>query len=83
LSALYRVRASTKSTGEVAADVQLHIRIAHQERLGVSVHRNELNATQAGLDHPVHRIDATTANPHDLNDGEVILGGSCHFTHPY
>src|SRR5690606_25504875 len=34
---------------------------------------DELDAPEAELDHPVHRVHATAADADDLDDGEVVL----------
>src|ERR1700722_8732738 len=53
------------------SDVELQIGIAHEQRLRVGVHGDELDTLQAGLDHAVDRVDATTANAHHLDESEV------------
>ena len=57
--------------GELATDVELQVGVAHEQRLGVGVHGDELDALQTGLDHAVHRVDAAAADAHDLDDSEV------------
>ena len=44
------------------ADVQLHVRLAHQQRLRIGVDREELHAFQAGVDHPRHGIRPAAAH---------------------
>ena len=73
LAALVRIRAGPKTAGEIAADVQLDVGIAHQQRLSVSVHCNELDPAKPGFDHPVDGIDAAAADAHDLDDRQVVL----------
>jgi hypothetical protein len=73
LAAFVRIRAGAKTAGEIAADVQLDVGIAHQQRLGVRVHCNELDPAKPGLDHPVDRVDAAAADAHDLDDRQVVL----------
>src|SRR5262249_3113373 len=63
--------------GELPADVQLHVGVAHQQRLGVGVDRDELDALQPDLDHPVDRVDPAAANADDLDDREVVVRW-CH-----
>ena len=46
----------------------------HLERLGVRVHRDELHALQAGVDHAVHGVRAAAAYAYDLYDGQVATG---------
>ena len=62
-----------EAAGEVAADVELDVGVAHQQRLGVGVDRDELDAAQAEFDHAVDGVDAAAADADDLDDGEVVL----------
>ena len=71
------VGAGAEPAGELAADVELDVGVAHQQRLRVGVDRDELDALEADLDHPVDRVDAAAADPDDLDDGEVVLR-CCH-----
>src|SRR4029079_16585028 len=73
LPALVPVGSRTETTGQLATDVELDVGIAHQQGLRVRVHRNELDAAQTRLDHPVHRVAAATADADDLDDGQVVL----------
>ena len=41
------VGAGTEAPGELAADVELDVGVAHQQRLRIGVHRDELDALQA------------------------------------
>jgi hypothetical protein len=59
---------------QFAADVQLDVGVAHQQRLRVGVDRDELDTLESDLDHPVDRVDAAAADAHDFDDGEVVLG---------
>ena len=65
--------AGAEAAGELTAHVELHVGVAHQQRLGVGVDGDELDAAKAEFDHPVHRVDATAADSDDLDDGEVVL----------
>ena len=71
------VGAGAEAAGELAADVELDVGVAHQEGLGVGVDRDELDALEADLDHPVDGVDAATADAHDLDDRQVVLR-CCH-----
>ena len=71
------VGAGAEAAGELAADVELDVGVAHQQRLGVGVDRDELDALESDLDHPVDGVDATTTDAHDLDDGQVVLR-CCH-----
>ena len=39
------VRTCAKTTGEVTADVEFDVGVAHQQRLGICVDSNEFNAS--------------------------------------
>ena len=71
------VGARAEPAGELAADVELDVGIAHEQRLGVGVDRDELDSLEADLDHPVDGVDTAAADADDLDDGEVVLG-CCH-----
>ena len=43
-----------EAAGQLAADVELDVRLAHEQRLRVGVDGDELDALQAGVDHAVH-----------------------------
>ncbi len=69
------VAAGSKTAGELAPDVELQVRIAHEERLGVGVGRNEFDVAQTGVDHPVDRIDTAATDPDDLDHCQVVALG--------
>ena len=71
------VGAGAEPAGELAADVELDVGVAHQQRLRVGVDGDELDALEADLDHPVDGVDATAADADDLDDGQVVLR-CCH-----
>jgi hypothetical protein len=73
-----RVRPGAEATGLLAADVELDVRVAHQQRLGVGVDGDELNALQTVLDHPVDGVDAASADTDDLDDRQVVLWCANH-----
>jgi hypothetical protein len=52
------------------ADMELLLRLGHEERLGVSVYGDELAAAQAGLDHAVDGVRPATANADYLDHGQ-------------
>ena len=56
------VRARTQPAGGLASDVELHLRVGHQQRLRIGVDGDELDAPEACLDHPVHRVHAAPAD---------------------
>ena len=61
------------------ADVDLHVGVAHHERLRVGVHRDELDAGEARVDHPVDGVRAAAADADDLDHCEVVArsGRAC------
>ena len=69
-----RVRARAETLGEGRADMQLQVGVRHLERLRVGVGRDELNAGQTGVDHPVHGIGSTAADSDDFDDCEITAG---------
>ena len=71
------VGAGAEAAGELAADVELDVGVAHQQRLRVGVDGDELDALEADLDHPVDGVDAAAADADDLDDGQVVLR-CCH-----
>ena len=74
LPAHLRITPGAESTREVAADVELDIGIAHEQRLRISVDRDELDPLEAGVDHSVHCVHAATTNADHFQHGEVVLG---------
>ena len=73
LSSDLGVGSGAKTAGYLTADVELHIRVAHQQRLGVGVDGDELNALQPGVDHSVHGVATTATDSDHLDDGEIVL----------
>ena len=67
------VGARAEAAGELAADVELDVGVAHQQRLRVGVDRDELDAAQAEVDHAVDGVDAAAADADDLDHREVVL----------
>ena len=82
LAADLGVAAGAEAPGELAADVELDVGVAHEQRLGVGVDGDELDALQPGVDHAVDGVDAAAADADDLDHGQVVLRvaghGSCH-----
>ena len=77
LAADLGVGAGAEPAGELAADVELDVGVAHQQRLRVGVDGDELDALETDLDHPVDGVDAAAADADDLDDREVVLR-CCH-----
>lgn len=75
LTADLRIGAGAQPAGGVAADVEFDVGIAHQQRLGVGVDRDEFHAFEALLDHSVDGVDTATTDTHDLDDGQVVVRG--------
>jgi hypothetical protein len=57
--------------GQVVADVQLDVGVAHLQRLGIRVGGDELDPAQARVDHAVDRIGAAAADADDLDHREI------------
>ena len=66
-----RVGARAEALRQLAADVDLHRRVAHLELLDVRVHGDELDARDPGIDHPVDRVQAGAADADDADDRQV------------
>ena len=66
-----------EAAGEFPADVELDVGIAHEKGLRVRVDRDELDALEPLLDHPVNGVDAAPADADDLDDRQIVLR-CCH-----
>ena len=77
-----RVGAGTEAARELRADVDLHLRVAHEQRLRVGVDRDELDAAQAGVDHAVDGVGAAAADADDLDHCEVVAALIPHASTP-
>ena len=53
-------------------DVDLHVGVADHQRLGIRVDRDELDAREAGVHHPVDGVRAAAADADDLDQCEVV-----------
>ena len=67
------IAAGTQAAGQVPADVDTQVGVAHAEGLGIGVGRNELHAPQARVDHPVHGVDAAASDADHPDDGDVVV----------
>ena len=67
------IGARAEAASELAADVELDVGVAHQQRLRVGVDRDELDPAQSEFDHAVDGVDAAAADADDLDHGEVVL----------
>ena len=72
------IAAGAEPAGEVAADVELDVGVAHEQRLRVGVDGDELDTLQAGVDHAIDGVDTATADADHLDDGEIVLGRAGH-----
>jgi hypothetical protein len=66
-----RVGAGAETLGELVADIQLDVGVAHRKRLRIGVARDELDATEARVDHSVDRVDSSAADADDFDDCQV------------
>ena len=73
LTSKFRVGTCTQAFGQLTSDVQLHVGIAHEERLCIGVDRDELHAAQASIDHPVDGVYPATTDADDLDYGQIVL----------
>src|SRR3546814_17454369 len=74
------VGSGAEAAGELAADVELHVGVAHEQRLRVGVDGDELDALQACVDHAVDGVDAAAADPDDLDYRQVVLRVADHWS---
>lgn len=77
LAADLGVGAGAEAPGEFTAHIELDVGVAHEEGLRIGVDRDELDALETDLDHPVDGVDTTAADSDDLDDCEVVLR-CCH-----
>ena len=73
-----RIRAGAKATSDLVADVDLHVGVAHEQRLGVRVDADELDAGKPGVDHPVDGVRPAPTDADHLDHGYVITCLSSH-----
>src|SRR5690606_21005422 len=71
LAAHIGVGAGAQAARELTAHVQFDVGVTHEQRLGVGVYRDELDALESLLDHPVDGVDSAAADADDLDDREV------------
>ena len=65
------VGARAEPARELVADLQLDVGVAHLQRLGVGVDRDELDALEARVDHAVDGVGAAAADADDLDDRQI------------
>ena len=73
-----RISAGAQTAGHLVADVDLHVRVAHQQRLRIGVDADELDAGEARVDHPVDGVRAAATDADDLDHGYVVTSLSSH-----
>ncbi|CAB4595447.1 unannotated protein [freshwater metagenome] len=78
----FGVSPSTKATGELSADVELDVSIAHEQRLSVGVDCDELNSANTCVNHSIHGVDSAAADTDYLDDGKVIVAAGSHGNPP-
>ena len=71
LAPYFRIRARTQPVRELHAELQLHRRARHAQRLQVGVGDDELDALHSGINHAVDRVPAATAHADHLDLGVV------------
>ena len=76
------VGAGAEAAGQLAADVELDVGVAHQQRLRVGVDGDELDALEPDLDHAVDGVDAAAADADHLDDRQVVVR-RCHQRLPF
>ena len=67
-----RVAAGAEPAGDLVADADLVRRVGLEERLGIRVAGDELDAHHLGPDHPVDGVAAAAADPDDADQREVL-----------
>jgi hypothetical protein len=72
-TANFGVGARAKTAGEFTPDIELHIGVAQQKCLGVSVDRDELHAAQPSVNHAVNCVHTATSDTHHFDDCEIIV----------
>ena len=66
------VAAGAETAGDLVADPDLVRRVGLQERLGIGVAGDELDAHHLGPDHPVDGVAPAAADTDDANQREVL-----------
>src|SRR5690606_3424287 len=75
------VGARPESAGHLAAQVQFHVGVRHEQGLSVGAEGDELHSTDAGLDHAIDGIDAAASDSDDLSHRQVTTGRSGAVVH--
>jgi hypothetical protein len=77
-----RVCAGAEPARDLRADVDLDVGVAHEQRLGVRVDRDELDPPQPGVDHAVHGVRSPAAHTDDLDHREIVAARISHLPIP-
>ena len=67
----FGIGACAEPASDLRADVDLDVRVGHEQRLRVGVHGDELHAAEARIDHAIDRVRPGTADADDLDYSEV------------
>ena len=78
----FGIGSRAEAAGEFASDVEFDVGVTHQQRLGVGIDGDELDALESLLDHPVDGVDSASADSYNLDDREVVLR-CCHDEGPF
>ena len=73
-----RIRAGAQSPGDLAADVELDVGVAHEERLRVGVDGDELDALEPGVHHAVDGVGTAAADTDDLDHRKIAGSRVAH-----
>ena len=71
------IGAGAQSPGELAADIELDVGVAHEQRLRVGINSDELDASESLFDHAIDGVDTATADSDDLDNRQIVLR-CCH-----
>ena len=74
----FGVGAGAEAPGDLAADVQLHVGVAHEQGLRVGVDGDELDSLEPGIDHAVDGVGAAAADPDDLDHRQIAGSRVAH-----
>ena len=66
-----RIGAGAEPLGQLAADVDLDRRVARLELLDIGVDGDEIDLRDAGVHHPMNRVETGTADARDADDSQV------------
>src|SRR5204862_5322450 len=73
-----RIRARAEALRELSADLQLHRRQRRAHRLQIGIGDEELDSSDARLNHSIDGVPTTPTNPDDLDLRRKLLFFECH-----